>query len=145
MPFPQEGSSTPKSCYSHERIAPEESVNRGHCTQTAMSSTLSLTSRIVSFHYTLLWRAITFFPVLSGTFVEAQVRDFSETDGDELAEDYGYSSDSDLEEEFDFEGPAPVVTPTPVGLRVEEVPCGQYEESALAGKVIEVKDVAFIT
>ena len=93
--------------------------------------------------------------MLSGTFAEAKVRDFSETDGDEFAEDYGYSSDSDLEEDSDFGDPVPatptldspdlITTPTVGSSRAEEVPYGKYEESALAGKVIKIQDVALIT
>ena len=93
------------------------------------------------------------FPVLFGTFTEAETKDFSESDGDEFAEDYTYSSDSDLEEDGDFErldsedghsgGPSvvniPAMSPPP-----QETP-GQYEEHAKAGKVIRVQDVAFIT
>lgn len=83
--------------------------------------------------------------MLFGTFAEAEIRDFSETDGDEFAEDYGYSSDSDLEEDSDFENPSPVVISAPCTPFQEEVPHCQYEEKALAGKVIKVNDVAFIT
>ena len=62
MPFPLEGSSTPKSCCSHEGTTLEESVNRGHCTQIVMSLSLYLTSVIVSFHYVLLRRMIILLP-----------------------------------------------------------------------------------
>ena len=86
------------------------------------------------------------FPVLFGTFAEAETKDFSEIDGDaEVAEDYGYSSDSDLEEDGDFERPSPVEAQTPLSPHQQEAPYGQYEESPQAGKVIRVQDVAFIT
>jgi len=89
---------------------------------------------------------VTPFPVLFGTFSEAETRDFSGTHDDEFAEDYGYSSDSDLEEGEDFESPgATVLTPTVSLPRRQTIPCGQYEESARVGKVVRVQDVAFIT
>jgi hypothetical protein len=73
------------------------------------------------------------------------MRDFSEAVGDEFTDDYGYSSDSDLEQDWDFESPDPVEIPTKNGPRTKKTPQGQYNESALAGKVIKVQDVAFIT
>ena len=85
------------------------------------------------------------FAVLFGTFSEAETRDFSGTDDGEFAEDYGYSSDSDLEEDEDFDSPRTEV-PRTISLRSQkEIPYGQYKESVQAGKVIRVKDVAFIT
>jgi len=84
------------------------------------------------------------FPVLFGTFSEAETRDFSGTD-EEFAEDYRYSSDSDLEEDEDFESPRTAVTRAVSPPSPQEIPCGQYEESVQAGKVIRVQDVAFIT
>lgn len=92
-----------------------------------------------------LVRDMTPFPVLSSTFAEAETRDFSEIDGNEFAEDYNYSSDSDLEEDRDFENPDPV---EPVQTTVpphQHASYGQYEESAQEGKVIRIHDVAFIT
>jgi len=91
-------------------------------------------------------REITLPPlVLFGTFVEAEIRDFSETVSDELAEDYGYSSDSDLEEDWDLENPRPAGVPTAGGPRKKKSSYGQYTESTLAGKIIKVQDIAFIT
>lgn len=82
--------------------------------------------------------------MLFGPFAEAESRDFYEND-DEFAEDFGYSSDSDLEEDWDFEA-SPIVgtedTPFP---RQREAPYGQYEENIQAGKVIRIQDIAFIT
>ena len=83
--------------------------------------------------------------VLFGTFSEAETRDFSGSDEDEFAEDYGYYSDSDLEEGDDFENPLAAVSRTPSPPHQQEIPCGQYEDSTQAGKVIRVQDVAFIT
>ena len=82
--------------------------------------------------------------VLFGPFTEAKSRAFSEDDGDEFAEDYGYSSDSDLEEDLDFETPGSVggqsTTPPP-----QRVPHGHYEEDMQTGKVVKVQDIAFVT
>ena len=88
---------------------------------------------------------VTPFPVLFGTFSEAETRDFSGTDDDDFAADYGYSSDSDLEEDGDSEGPRAAVTHIASAPSQKETPHGQYEESAQTGKVIRVQDVAFIT
>jgi hypothetical protein len=81
--------------------------------------------------------------VLSGSFSESVAKDFSEPiDEGEFAEDYGYASDSDLEEDWDFESPAPeplLKTAKPVALY------GQYEEQVQMGKVIRIRDIAFIT
>lgn len=85
------------------------------------------------------------FPVLFGKFTEAETRDFSETDGDEFAKDYGYSSDSDLEEDGDFESPGPVKVQKTSHSHKREAPYGQYEESVQVGKVIRIQDIAFIT
>jgi len=82
--------------------------------------------------------------VLSGPFSESEIKDFTETvDNGEFAEDYGYSSDSDLEEDWDFESPAP---PQKDGTQPsQEALYGQYKEHVQMGKVIRIKDVAFIT
>ena len=82
--------------------------------------------------------------VLSGPFIESEDRDFSETINDgEIAEEYGYSSDSDLEDDWDFESPA-----QPRGNSHSLQPgalYGEYKENARVGKVIRIRDVAFIT
>ena len=81
--------------------------------------------------------------VLSGPFSESEIKGFSETvDDGEYAEDYGYSSDSDLEEDCDFESPVPPANlkrPQPRALY------GEYQENARTGNVIKIQDVAFIT
>lgn len=85
--------------------------------------------------------------MLFGTFAEAEVKDFSEPCGDEFAEDYGYSSDSDLEEDSDFEGHEPVAAlAASSSIRTDRmVPLDGYQENIKAGKVIKVQDIAFIT
>ena len=82
--------------------------------------------------------------MLSGAFLESEVKDFSETvDDGEFAEEYGYSSDSDLEEDWDFESPAPPPghpqPPQPEALY------GEYKEHIRKGRVLKIQDVAFIT
>lgn len=74
--------------------------------------------------------------VLSGSFGETESDDSSETiDDSELADDYGYWSDSDLEEGADIADSATKSTDT----RTERK--GPPER----GKVIKIEDVAFIT
>lgn len=82
--------------------------------------------------------------MLFGPFSESEDKDFSEAaDDGEFAEDYGYSSDSDLEEDWDFECPAPHRLQL-VPLQPEAIH-GQYKEHVRSGKVIKIRDVAFIT
>ena len=81
--------------------------------------------------------------VLSGPFSESEAKDFSEPiDEGEFAEDYGYSSDSDLEEDSDFGSPAP--KPRLKAVQPEAL-YGKYKEHIEMGKVIKIRDVAFIT
>ena len=97
--------------------------------------------------------------VLFGNFAEAESKDFSEAiDDSESADDYGYYSDSDLEEDEDsahLKGAlkqagsdvrghpfdpfcfTTVDNPTPTS--------GEYKECLEKGKVIMIQDMAFIT
>jgi len=70
--------------------------------------------------------------VLSGTFAETELKDLSQPiDESACAEDYGYCSDSDLEDDDDaVKGETPKKTVT---------------EFAGKGTVIKVQDIAFIT
>ena len=81
--------------------------------------------------------------VLSGPFSESEIKDFSETvDDGEYAEDYEYSSDSDLEEDWDFE------SSPPSGKSQSLQPgilYGEYRGDVRMGKVIRIRDIAFIT
>ena len=97
--------------------------------------------------------------VLSGTFAEAESKDFSQPiDESECAENYGYCSDSDLEPEDDDdavkEGETLKKTVTLRGHPFdplcfsanEDMPTyGQHKGSAREGAVIRVQDIAFIT
>jgi hypothetical protein len=82
--------------------------------------------------------------VLSGPFLESEIKDLSETaDDGEFAEDYGYLSDSDLEEDWDFESPAPPDFPTRP--RQQGATYCKYKEHVRMGRVIKIQDVAFVT
>jgi hypothetical protein len=82
--------------------------------------------------------------VLSGGFSESEDKEFCENfDDGEIAEDYGYCSDSDLEEDWDFEGPVPKKARSQP--RQPEALYGHHKEHVRTGKVIKIKDVAFIT
>ena len=99
--------------------------------------------------------------VLFGTFAEAESKDFSEPlDDDECAEDYGYYSDSDLEEDEDSasskETPkqrGPICARGhpfdpfcfPLADRKPAPICGEHKERLEKGKVIKIQDIAFIT
>lgn len=84
-------------------------------------------------------------PVLFGTFAEAKSKGFSEEiDDSESAEDYGYYSDSDLEEDTDVADSvgSPI---SPLGGKQSLYLYGKYKERPDKGKVIKIRDVAFIT
>ena len=82
------------------------------------------------------------FGVLFGNFVEAQSKDFNEEtiDRGESAEDYGYTSDSDLEDDDDGRV-APVVVPP----EDKKILCEEYEERIEKGKIVKISDMASVT
>ena len=97
-------------------------------------------------------REYNFLEVLSGTFAEAESKDLSlPVDESECADNYGYCSDSDLEDDDD------TVKEGEGGLRghpfdpfcflvSEEMPTyDQHREFARKGTIIKVQDIAFIT
>ena len=79
--------------------------------------------------------------MLFGNFAESQSKDFNKqlVDEQEYAEDYGYSSDSDLEDDEDAKG-APVVGPT----EDQEMLCENHDER-VEGKIVKIPDMAFLT
>jgi hypothetical protein len=93
--------------------------------------------------------------VLFGDFAEAQSKDFKEPiDEEESAEDYGYLSDSDLEDNEDEKvSPFKHVTKSkiypfrdPFGIPGEDkVACEDHEERVEKGKVVKIPDMAFVT
>ena len=93
--------------------------------------------------------------VLFGNFLEAELRDFSDDVGshESTAEDYGYFSDSDLEDddneparstpardESNATSPRPPHCPAD-----EEQYFGNHSELAKKGKIVKVPDIAFVT
>ena len=97
--------------------------------------------------------------MLFGDFAEARPRNFSgEIDEEDFAEDYGYSSDSDLEDEEDQlralqHTPAEDATQSEVqdpsdspaiSSRYQTL-CEDHEEHVEQGKVVRIPDVAFVT
>ena len=96
--------------------------------------------------------------VLCGTFKEAESKDFSEPiDDNASGEDYGYYSDSDLEEDEDVANSEERPKETaplrghpfdPLCFSVDNESThvyGEREERPVKGKVIPIQDVAFIT
>ena len=72
--------------------------------------------------------------VLFGAFAEAESKNCSESlDDDECADNYGYHSDSDLEEDEDSVENKPKPT------------YGEYTECLQKGKVVKIQDMAFVT
>ena len=86
--------------------------------------------------------------VLSGTFAEAEAKDFSQPlDESECAEDYGYHSDSDLEEDAAEGKKGAPLRGHPFDPFC--FPLGEdtttREEWVGTGRIIKIQDVAFIT
>ncbi|KAF9785363.1 hypothetical protein BJ322DRAFT_827251 [Thelephora terrestris] len=98
-----------------------------------------------------------FSDLLSGGFAESKSKDFSEpVDEDEQAEDYGYYSDSDLEDDIDDAGEAlEETTPLrggsyyhfclPTNSQKPVQTDGEWEGPSGKGAVIKICDIAFIT
>ena len=80
--------------------------------------------------------------MLFGNFAESQSKDFNEEpiDEQEYAEDYGYLSDSDLEDNSDVKD-APVAVPT----KDQEILYENHDERVEKGKIVRIPDVAFVT
>ena len=94
--------------------------------------------------------------VLFGNFAESQSKDFSkeEIDEEESAEDYGYLSDSDLEDDEDdrvttFKSKSKVkANPVDSFAMVSEdskILPEEHKEHIEKGKVIKIPDMAFVT
>ena len=82
-------------------------------------------------------------------FAESQSKDFKEAiDEEEFAEDYGYSSDSNLEDDEDTKvAPEPMdhpLEPIEAVVKDEIAPEG-YKEGVEKGKVVKIPDIAFVT
>ena len=96
------------------------------------------------------------FKVLFGNFAESQSKDFSkeEIDDEESAEDYGYLSDSDLEDDEDEKvasfkptGKLKARPSDPFGVPGEDKRnlCEEHEERVEKGKIVKIPDMAFVT
>ena len=96
------------------------------------------------------------FKVLFGNFAESQSKDFSKDaiDDKESAEDYGYLSDSDLEDDEDEKflelpkraGKSKVHPFNPFGVLGEDRrSLEEHEERVEKGRVIKIPDMAFVT
>lgn len=92
--------------------------------------------------------------MLFGNFAESQSKNFKGViDEEESAEDYGYLSDSDLEDyddekcSFKHAAKAKVHHPfNPFAVPGEDrVACEGYEERVEKGKVVKIPDIAFVT
>jgi hypothetical protein len=86
--------------------------------------------------------------VLFGNFAEAQPRGLKEAiRGEETTEDYGYLSDSDLEDDEDMKT-RPVVRPFDqfmTSRKERRSPSEENEEGIGEGKIVKIPDVAFVT
>ena len=92
--------------------------------------------------------------VLSGTFAESELKDFSEPIDDERADSYCYHSDSDLEDTANAgEAMEDAASPEertansllfPANDKTPAHICGEWEEPSGKGTIIKVHAVAFI-
>ena len=87
------------------------------------------------------------FEVLFGSFAEAQSKDFNEEtiDEEEFAKDYGYSSDSDLEDDDDDDDDDGGFAPVGIPLEEKKRLCEEHEERIEKGKIVKIPDMAFVT
>ena len=86
--------------------------------------------------------------MLFGNFAESQSKDFDEAIGeDESTDDYGYFSDSDLEDSEDDKATSPGPVPKSKVLLSGDhnIVCESHEESVEKGKVVKIPDIAFVT
>ena len=94
--------------------------------------------------------------VLFGSFTESQSKGFGkeEIDDEEFGEDYGYLSDSDLEDDEDERVASFKNTSKPKACpyvphggygKGKWIICEEYEEHAEKGKVVKIPDMAFVT
>ena len=96
------------------------------------------------------------FEVLFGNFAESRSKDFSkeEIGDEESAEDYGYLSDSDLEDDEDEKVTSFTRTnkqevhpfdPFGIPSGDSKIVCEEHEEHIEKGKVVKIPDMAFVT
>ena len=80
--------------------------------------------------------------MLFGNFAESQLKDFTKEaiDEEESAEDYGYLSDSDLEDDEDEKVASVAITG-----KDKKFLCEEHEECVDKGKVVKVPDMAYVT
>jgi hypothetical protein len=93
------------------------------------------------------------FPVLFGDFAESKSKDFKGAiDEEDFAEEYGYLSDSDLEDDEDEKlslkraSKSETRSFDPFSISGEDkIACEDHEEHIEKGKVVKIPDVAFVT
>ena len=92
--------------------------------------------------------------MLFGNFAESQSKNFRDAvDEEDSAEDYGYMSDSDLEDDgdetisFGYNVKSGINHPSdPFAVPGEDpITCEDYEERIERGKVVKIPDIAFVT
>jgi hypothetical protein len=80
--------------------------------------------------------------VFFGDFAESQSKDFNEgIDEEESTEDYGYLSDSDLEDDQVSKLKDPPLDDS----GKDTILCERHEECVEKWKVVKIPDVAFVT
>ena len=93
--------------------------------------------------------------VLFGNFAESQLKDLKEAiSEEESAEDYGYLSDSDLEDDEDEKIAPPMQKTKPKAHPLDPFAapgenkksvCEEHEEQVDKGRVVKIPDMAFVT
>ena len=85
--------------------------------------------------------------MLFGNFAESRSKNFNEAiDEDESTDDYGYLSDSDLEDGEEDKASFNLTSESTVHPSGEDkILCEGHEECIEKGKVVEIPDMAFVT
>ena len=89
--------------------------------------------------------------VLLGNFAESRLKGFKDPiEEEEYTDDYGYLSDSDLEDDEDtislkHAAKPEVHPPDPFEIPGGKIIYEEYEENARNGKVVKIPDMAFLT
>ena len=85
--------------------------------------------------------------MLFGNFAESRSKNFNEAIyEDESTDDYGYLSDSDLEDGEDDKASFNPTSESTVHLSGEDkILCEGHEECIEKGKVVQIPDMAFVT
>ena len=132
----------PKTLYSNSHVLKTVPYFRNREPAVSLANTYAESHSIV-------------FKVLFGNFAESKPKDFNKEviDEEESAEDYGYLSDSDLEDDedekdalFEHTNKSKVHSSDPFAIPGEDnVACDEVGGRVNKGKIVKIPDMAFVT